>query len=142
MVHLRTPANYTNNISPICMPNDELPAGTKCMIAGWGTRTPDVHDYPQYLQEAAVPIVEQSVCQQYYTRFIDITFDMVCAGYTTGTIDACHGDSGGPLMCQQGDKWYVAGLTSFGRDCAAVGFPGVYANVATLRDWVDTMLFI
>jgi secreted trypsin-like serine protease len=140
MVRLHTPANYTANILPICLQETELPAGTKCMIAGWGTRTSDALDYPQFLREGAVPIIDQPTCQSLYSRVTTISFDKVCAGYTTGTVDACQGDSGGPLMCQQGNKWYLAGLTSFGFDCAAKGYPGVYANVATLYNWVESQL--
>lgn len=139
LVRLHTPANYTANILPICLLEKEVLAGTKCLIAGWGTRTSDVHDYPQFLREAVVPIIDQPTCQTMYS-FTRITSDMVCAGYTTGTIDTCQGDSGGPLMCKEGDKWYLAGLTSFGKDCAAEGFPGVYANIATLYDWVTNEL--
>ena len=140
LVRLHTPANYTANILPICLQKTELPAGTNCVIAGWGTRTTNADDYPQFLQEAVVPIVAQPTCQALYGSLITISYDMVCAGYTTGTVDACKGDSGGPLMCQQGNKWYLAGLTSFGFDCAAKGYPGVYANVANLYNWIEYVL--
>ena len=141
LVHLKKPANYTANVLPICLLKTELPAGTKCHIAGWGTRTTNVKDYPQFLRQAEVPIVDRATCQSSYSTFTTISYDMVCAGYTTGTVDACQGDSGGPLMCQQGNRWYLAGLTSFGYDCAAKGYPGVYANIPSFYEWVDNEIF-
>jgi secreted trypsin-like serine protease len=140
LVRLNIPANYTANVLPICMLKKELPAGTNCFTAGWGTRTSMVEDYPQFLRQAVVPIISQPTCKALYREFTEIYSDMMCAGYTTGTVDACQGDSGGPLMCQQGHKWYLAGLTSFGLECAANGYPGIYANVTDLHDWVELEL--
>ena len=143
MLRLNRPANYTAHILPICLLKNELPAGTNCLTAGWGTRSSGTDkDYPQFLREAVVPIIDQPTCNTLYTSVITISFDMVCAGYTTGTIDTCQGDSGGPLMCQQGNKWYLAGLTSFGLDCATKGYPGIYANVAVFSSWVESQLVL
>ena len=141
MLYLSTLANYTANVLPICLSETAFPAGTNCVITGWGTRTAQHKDYPQFLQEAVVPTISQETCADLYrAQRITITQDMLCAGYTTGRIDACQGDSGGPLMCQRGSKWYLAGLTSFGYGCAAQGYPGVYANAVDLRFWVFSQL--
>ena len=142
MIRLHMPANYTTHVLPICMARTAFPVGTQCVIAGWGTRTFSAKDYPQFLQEAMVPIIDRKLCRTYYSNLHDISFDMVCAGYITGTIDACQGDSGGPLMCKRGNKWYLAGLTSFGYQCASQGYPGVYANVEELHTWVESQLQI
>ena len=32
------------------------------------------------------------------------------------------GDSGGPLVVQNGTKWYLGGLTSWGYDCGSLNF--------------------
>lgn len=58
---------------------------------------------------------------------------MFCAGSFYGQVDNCHGDSGGPVTY----KDVQVGIVSWGLDCAQVDFPGVYANVAKLRTWID-----
>lgn len=58
---------------------------------------------------------------------------MLCAGYATGGKDACQYDSGGPLV--QGSV--VVGIVSWGVGCALPRYPGVYADVGALRDWIE-----
>ncbi|KAH1017646.1 hypothetical protein HUJ05_008257 [Dendroctonus ponderosae] len=46
---------------------------------------------------------------------------MLCAGYPAGGYDACNGDSGGPLIVDG----YLAGIVSWGYQCAVANYPGV-----------------
>merc|ERR1712055_938418 len=65
---------------------------------------------------------------------------MICAGdRINGKIDACNGDSGGPMVWLNPDTSNVEiiGLSSFGHNCAYAGAPGVYADVAKVLDWVN-----
>ncbi len=56
-------------------------------------------------------------------------------GNPSGT---CQGDSGGPFFTQQGGKWVVTGVTSYGTysTCQANG-GGWDVNVLTYRSWID-----
>lgn len=109
--------------------------GTIATIIGWGTTCYQTCATTTSLQQADVPIVSDAACSSAYaSEFVAAT--MVCAG--DGATDACQGDSGGPIMVPRGDAYVLAGVTSWGIDCADAHFPGVYARlgVAALNAWV------
>jgi len=92
------------------------------------------------LRQAVVPIVSYQVCETKYLRArkpIELTENMLCAGYMEGGKDTCQGDSGGPLVCKQGDTWLQYGVVSFGEGCALPNFPGVYADVVHFLPWIQ-----
>ncbi|XP_063126502.1 enteropeptidase isoform X1 [Rattus norvegicus] len=140
MMHLEFKVNYTDYIQPICLPeeNQTFTPGRMCSIAGWGYNkingsTVDV------LKEADVPLVSNEKCQQQLPEY-DITESMLCAGYEEGGTDSCQGDSGGPLMCQENNRWFLVGVTSFGVQCALPNHPGVYARVSQFIEWIHSFL--
>ena len=120
--------------------------GRRAKVAGWGSTLavdpddpePPVH-YPDRMREARVPIVSDQQCARAYDApgippELRVVFPelMVCAG--AEGVDACFGDSGGPLFVKadggSGQRHRQIGVTSFGLGCAAEGFPGVYTEVS------------
>merc|ERR1712083_895887 len=47
-----------------------------------------------------------------------------------------QGDSGGPFICRDNGKAVLTGVVSFGIGCAWADYPGVYARVTAVLDWV------
>nr|XP_056714183.1 enteropeptidase [Euleptes europaea] len=140
LIHLQSHVNYTDYIQPICFPeeNKQFLPGTNCSIAGWG-RTTNQGSVASILQQAEVPLITHEKCQQQMPEY-NITENMMCAGYDQGGIDSCQGDSGGPLMCPENEKWLLAGVTSFGYQCALPYRPGVYVKVSKFVDWIKRII--
>ncbi|XP_072708945.1 enteropeptidase [Ciconia boyciana] len=141
LMHLQYKVQYTDYIQPICLPekNQQFLPGVNCCIAGWGSimnegPTSDI------LQEAEVPLISNAKCQQWMPEY-SITENMICAGYDIGGVDSCQGDSGGPLTLEDGNKWFLVGVTSFGYECALPKRPGVYVRVTMFVDWIKKITY-
>lgn len=62
----------------------------------------------------------------------------ICVGGQEGE-DSCSGDSGGPLMIQNGNppRWFLLGIVSYGAsDCGKKDAPAVYTNVPQYIEWI------
>lgn len=103
--------------------------GDSATATGWGARQSGGEN-SDMLQEVTVKLVDFSACKEIFGTAL--TERMMCAGIPEGGKDACSGDSGGPLVV----KGTLVGVVSWGRGCAQPGIPGVYANVALVRDWI------
>lgn len=69
-----------------------------CYALGWG-KTADRHLFgADTLREIRVPLIPDRICRSSFE--FDLTQSQFCAGYATGGVDTCAGDSGGPLMCE------------------------------------------
>ncbi|XP_063344908.2 granzyme A-like [Pelmatolapia mariae] len=134
LLKLKKPVILTKTVKCLRLGNTvkEPPAGSKCMVAGWGrtesNRPSDV------LMSADVTVIDRQKCNSYYNTVI--TSDMICAGSTgKKKVDACRGDSGGPLLC----NGVLVGATSFGKNCESKeNVPGVYAFVSNKQlSWIN-----
>ena len=105
------------------------------IVAGWG-RTEKARSSPT-LQYTHLSRVDTGQCDDDYKETgIRIGETQVCAQGEGGT-DSCSGDSGGPLMRHVvGDRWYLAGVVSFGTNHCNSALPGVYTNIASFYDWI------
>lgn len=138
LLKLKTPAD----IAPVelLVPGvNSADPGTTATVIGWGLTQEDGNPSDKLL-EVRVPIVSTAVCKRAYP---DLLVDLeICAGLTRGGKDSCQGDSGGPLFVtdKTGNKQVQAGVVSHGEGCARPGFPGVYASVSAVADWIDATM--
>ncbi|XP_075579523.1 transmembrane protease serine 5 [Pelecanus crispus] len=138
LMKLQVPLNFSDAIRAVCLPpfHRDLFQGTQCWVSGWGYTRPDQAQVSETLKEAPVPLIGTMRCNSSCMYAGELTARMLCAGYLHGKIDACQGDSGSPLVCQDEFTWRLVGIVSWGRGCAEPNHPGVYTNVAQLLPWI------
>lgn len=108
--------------------------GTMATIIGWGALAQG-GPTSRKLMHVDVPIISHAEANKSYGG--EITENMIAAGFPLGGKDACQGDSGGPFVVRDASlNLVLAGATSWGIGCAKPRYPGLYANLAVLGDWV------
>ncbi|XP_053409782.1 serine protease 1-like [Nycticebus coucang] len=119
LIKLASPATLNAHVSPISLPSACVPAGTECLISGWGKtlRNSDL------LQCVKVPLMSDAQCKAAYPG--EITSNMICAGFPEGGKDSCRGDTGGPVAC----NGELQGITSWPFGCGQKDMPGIYTKV-------------
>lgn len=139
LLRLSSPSNAP--VQPLAGSSDVVSAGTDLTVIGYGATEPDGSEPSPDLLEVQVPAVDDGSCAQAYDN-IDGPRHL-CAG-DPGTEanpgnDSCQGDSGGPLLIDAGGNFVQVGIVSFG-DLCGVEKPGVYAEVAAYREWINEIL--
>ncbi len=110
--------------------------GVMSTVTGWGVtrassnQTSD--DFPILLQKVELPIVDNSVGEQFFSNVIP---SMLMAGYENGTKDACSGDSGGPLTVVADGETKIAGIVSYGSETCNTY--GGYTRISSYLDWIE-----
>jgi trypsin len=113
------------------MTSSEPAAGSLAVVTGWGAPYSG-GTIPSQLQAVNVDIISRTECDNAYADYGGITVNMICAAVPGGGKDACQGDSGGPLVVGV----QLVGIVSWGVGCAEAEYPGVYSNVATIKDFI------
>uniref|UniRef100_F7IC44 Polyserase-2 n=2 Tax=Callithrix jacchus TaxID=9483 RepID=F7IC44_CALJA len=145
LLRLASPASLGPAVRPVCLPraSHRFVHGTACWATGWGdVQEADPLPLPWVLQEVELRLLGKAACQCLYSRpgpfnlTLQLLPGMLCAGYPEGRRDTCQGDSGGPLVCEEGGRWFQAGITSFGFGCGRRNRPGVFTAVASYEAWI------
>lgn len=115
-------------------------------IAGWGrlkfVENEEDARYPKSLQAAAILFMEGAECALLGGQYQAINArTQLCAGLKSGGVDSCQGDSGGPIFSTtKQNTLRLAGITSWGYECARANKPGVYTNVLNYIDWISNRI--
>ncbi|KAK7171543.1 hypothetical protein R3I93_003987 [Phoxinus phoxinus] len=139
LLKLASPVAFSDTIQPICLPafDQTYSDGLACRTSGFGTTQQGAGHSSTILMDVAVNVIDTRVCNSNQVYNGAITKNMICAGDMNGGRDSCQGDSGGPLVCGGGnERWYLAGITSWGDGCGQRLKPGVYSNVTSLLPWI------
>lgn len=148
LLRLNVPATLSNHTIPICLPTlefarMELDAVRFHAISGWGQHTEGGNNHSSLsflssspvLRRLAVPFLPKPECS--VKSGVNITDNMLCAGYFEGSHESCQGDDGSPLTTQYKDTHFLTGIVSWGKGCAHPGFYAIYTKVANFLDWIQ-----
>lgn len=147
---LETPVQFNKYVQPACLPNHDAEIGSKnCYITGWGKIRHPGYGHA-HLQQAMMPPVDSEVCEKKnqasggFLAGVDITAGMLCAGEGgINTISGCHGDSGGPYVCEEDGQWVLHGAVSHGSPkCKSSDTYTVFARVNHFKKWINEQVEI
>lgn len=140
LLRVSVPITLTNSIQPIALlatGSDDIPDGALLRVSGYG-QTQVAADDQTLLRAVTVPKISNERCKEKYAAYVfPVNDNMLCAGFTEGGQDACQGDSGGALVNEAGE---AVGVVSWGIGCARPGYPGVYARISSVRDFISSKI--
>ncbi|VVC45767.1 Serine proteases, trypsin family, serine active site,Peptidase S1, PA clan,Serine proteases, trypsin [Cinara cedri] len=139
LLTLDKPVKFTKQVHPICLPTSRsMYAGQTATVIGWGSLR-ESGPQPAVLQKVNVPVWTNQECKFKYGSAAPggIVDHFLCAGKAAR--DSCSGDSGGPLMLNDG-KWTQVGIVSWGIGCGKGQYPGVYTRVTSFMNWITKNL--
>jgi len=114
--------------------------GDELKVVGLGT-TRAGGNQARILQEVVVNTYSDQACNRMYSGGI-VERTMFCSGIDQGGKDSCQGDSGGPIFTfdAQGNAISQMGVVSWGEGCALSGYPGVYAEISAVGQWIEEQI--
>ncbi|CAL1537443.1 unnamed protein product [Lymnaea stagnalis] len=140
LVKFDSPVVLNDYVRPICLPKkgDVFDGVNACFISGWGRLSESPGPKPP-LQFGRTSVMPESICfynLRLYGRQLrprELCNDQ--AGALAG-----RGDSGGPLSCKVGGRYYAAGLASYtlkvsGKD-KVFFLNNMYSKVSEFIDWI------
>lgn len=142
LLRLKHEIHWNELAWPVCFPNKDAGnfSGHDAIVIGWGKLNEKSEDFSNDLQKVKLTIIDNKVCQNWFRqagREMPIDERIICAGYKNGGKDACHGDSGGPLLSKINGQYVVVGVVSTGIGCARPLLPGLYSRVSSYISWIE-----
>ncbi|XP_067635708.1 transmembrane protease serine 9-like [Eurosta solidaginis] len=127
LLELEEPLEFTKNIQPIEIADEEVPSGEDVIISGWGTLTTFGY-LPHRLQWNTLKALTTEECEDAIKMGVD---SFICLAHQSGN-GACNGDSGGPANY----KGKLVGVAGFVINGCGSNKPDGYAKVFYHRDWI------
>ncbi|KAJ8923479.1 hypothetical protein NQ315_010057, partial [Exocentrus adspersus] len=138
---------FTKFIRPACLFTNKMIQQPSGVATGWG-KTDFAAENSDKLMKVTLNIYNRDRCQKTYQNDKNlprgIVSSMLCVGELQGGKDTCQGDSGGPLLITEAGnqcKFYIIGVTSFGKSCGQVNTPAVYTKISSYIDWIERTIW-
>ncbi|XP_068591550.1 ovochymase [Cebidichthys violaceus] len=150
LIKMSDSVTFNSAIMPICLPAEGATynTGTLGLVSGFGlTETNNTRILTNKMKFVQLPVVTQETCsnsiiplKKTSSNVPSLTNNMFCAGVPEGGKDSCQGDSGGPYALRDNERFWAAGIVSWGIDCGKPGRYGVYTKVINYIDWINKMM--
>ncbi|KAH7945460.1 hypothetical protein HPB49_011106 [Dermacentor silvarum] len=139
LVRLSRKIRYSEYAQPACLPSLTLAdtTGINVTVVGWGQVSEDVPKTPAVPLKAVLTVFDNQICNTWlHNHSMRVLDNHMCAGLEEGGKDACHGDSGGPLLALNNRRYVVVGVVAAGDGCALPRTPGIYTRVTAFLPWI------
>ncbi|GFY58927.1 protein masquerade [Trichonephila inaurata madagascariensis] len=146
LLRLENPVQLQESVCLVCLParGAENNPGKRCTVTGYGYMD-ESGPIALKIREATLPIVEEKLCTEQVNKVTEKQFILpagsFCAGGESGN-DACQGDGGGPLTCENEGYYELTGLVSWGFGCGKENVPGVYVKVSSYIGWINQIISV
>ncbi|XP_009484865.1 plasminogen [Pelecanus crispus] len=139
LLKLNSPVTITDHVKPVCLPETSLMVerNTACFLTAWGkTRGTNTDNR---LKDVEFPVLENRICNR--PEFLNgiVKNHEFCGGFTFGSIGNCEAEVGGPLVCQDKDRFVQYGVTSWGLDCTQPPKP-VFVRIPSFVSWIKNAM--
>ncbi|GAB0091378.1 Peptidase S1 domain-containing protein [Sergentomyia squamirostris] len=131
---------FTKYIQPACLwESTEKLDGQNGVVAGWG-RDENGNAFTALPKKLEIPVVSDATCLRSHQAFQMITTEQTfCGGWRNGSYSPCNGDSGGGLLIDKEDKWFLKGIVSTSLSKQQICDPNeyvVFVDVVPFVDWI------
>ena len=111
------------------------------LYSGWG-RTVTGGAGSNLLQQAILPVQSHQRCSEVNSILVPVDeTSMICAGSgKANQPGGCQGDSGGPFVCNEGGKWVLRGVVSWGHYRCSTEHFTVFARLSSFINWIDVKM--
>ncbi|TNN02757.1 hypothetical protein fugu_010244 [Takifugu bimaculatus] len=147
LLRLEHPLTFSISVMPICLPEggSTLVNGHMGIVSGFGvTNDQNRKILTNRLKYVELPVVDQEICRASIAAERSknpntplLSDNMFCAGFPEGGRDSCQGDSGSPFSMSNNNRFWAAGIVSWGIDCGREGTYGVYTSIANYLSWIN-----
>ncbi|XP_040523873.1 plasminogen [Gallus gallus] len=140
LLKLNSPIKITDHVKPVCLPETSLmiERNSVCFLTAFG-KTKGT-DTGKRLKDIEFPILENRLC--YRPGFFNENVDNheFCGGFTYVRVHYCEAEVGGPLVCQNKDRFVQYGVTSWGLDCTQPSKPTGFVQIPSFLSWIKNVM--
>ena len=139
---LQDEVKFSEGVQEISLPQDRrlYEAGTPITVIGWGG-TED-GDEADVLQKHEYKVSDQEGCKEYYKNKLQfpVLEGMLCTGSPDQTGFAWAGDSGGPIVARDGERFVLLAVTSWGASEPEENLYDINADVHYYMSWIESRI--